>query len=271
MAISIFDNTFLRQTFIGLIYESFIIALFLLLVGFTIHHYLRKRTLYTRIMLLIFVFFSLGIIFSWLAKLLTIVLYDDYYNDISPLIPGYWLIQRITAFRVSFAWMVFGTYCTFYLKMKIFDAKPSQFERIFILTLSVVTFLFSLIFVQNGNVLLDVIAFLLAFLVMTFVYIPFVIASLRLRRSLEEPLYRRAAMSLAVMGGCFILILFCFLLDRIWMFTGLDLDGYTVFYFAAWFFGILGTAAAYYGYILPGQQQKFSQTSQAISNGSIVK
>lgn len=267
---NIFDNQFLTNTFIGLLYESFIIVLFLFLLGFTIHHYMRKRTLYTRIMLLIFIFFSLGIIFSWLAKLLTIVLYDPFYSAINPFIPGYWVIQRITAFRVSFAFMVFGTYCTFYLKMKIFDAKPSQVETIYIISLSVVTFLFSLIFVEDGNVLLDVIAFLLAFLVMTSVYIPFVVASLRLRRALKEPLFRRAALSLAAMGGCFILILLGFLLDRVWMFAFAD-DGYTVFYFAAWFFAILGTAAAYYGYIHPGQQQKFSQTTQSTLNESVTK
>ena len=93
---------------------------------------------------------------------------------------------------------------------------------------------------------------------MCYVYFPFVAASLKMYRLMKEPHYKRASLSLAVLGISFILVFVGFLADRlIMLFT--DSEGYTVFYFAAWGFFIVGIFAAYLGYIRTSRQKTLKE------------
>jgi uncharacterized membrane protein len=59
--------------------------------------------------------------------------------------------------------------------------------------------------------------------------------------------YRNAFLSLTIMSLSFILVLFCFLIDRIYILMG-DF-GFTLFYFMGWIFVIIGILGAYFGYL----------------------
>ena len=136
---------------------------------------------------------------------------------------------------------------THILKVKIFDDTPNKVERWILVIFSLITIVFALTAMEQENVTLDVLAFLFVLIVMCFVYIPFVIASLKMYRVMKEPHYKKASLSLAVLGISFVMVFVGFLADRVMiMITG---SGYTVFYFAAWGFVIVGTFATYFGYI----------------------
>ena len=109
---------------------------------------------------------------------------------------------------------------------------------------------FSLLAYQKGNTLLDALAFLFVFLLMSIIYIPFFIRSYQAYRVSSEKTFKFAFLSLALMSIFFILIVFNFFIDRIiiLLIGGL---GFTPFYFMAWIFAILGIMGAYFGYIRP--------------------
>ncbi|WP_371805084.1 hypothetical protein [Candidatus Lokiarchaeum ossiferum] len=260
----------LQNTFIGLIYETFIILLFgvlLILIGW---RFKRRKTEYTRNMFIIFLSFTVAIIFSWLSKLILLIMEVPSFDFVDPTTPGFFIIARILQFRVSFILMVVGAYFIYMMKVKIFEEKANPIEKWIVRILSLITFAYSIIFVEQSNVLLDVIAFLFAFLTLMVVFIPFTIASFNMRKSIKGKVYKNAAFSLGIMGICFILILFNFLLDRLWMMIFND-DGYTFFYFAAWAMGILGAITAYIGYIRPEQQQKLIQTMSQNQDDKILE
>ena len=66
-------------------------------------------------------------------------------------------------------------------------------------------------------------------------------------RSVKDPEYKKAFLSLALMSLSFILVLVMFLIDRILILFG-D-PGFTIFYFMAWIFVLIGFLEAYLGYI----------------------
>ncbi|MHA1511873.1 MAG: hypothetical protein ACTSRX_09155, partial [Promethearchaeota archaeon] len=74
---------------------------------------------------------------------------------------------------------------------------------------------------------------------------------------MKEPHYKRASLSLAVLGISFVMVFVGFLADRLMiMLTG---SGYTVFYFSAWGFVIVGTFAAYMGYIRTSRKKTLKE------------
>ncbi|MFW9972229.1 MAG: hypothetical protein ACFFDF_18735, partial [Candidatus Odinarchaeota archaeon] len=102
--------------------------------------------------------------------------------------------------------------------------------------------------------LLDIIAFLIVFIYMVMVYAPFLRRSIESYRAVEEKNYKQAFLSLAVMSISFMLIFLNFAIDRILIFLGSS--GFTVFYYLAWIFAIIGIFGAYYGYIRPKSREK---------------
>jgi hypothetical protein len=65
----------------------------------------------------------------------------------------------------------------------------------------------------------------------------------------EKQAFKKAFASLILMSASFIAVFMNFLLDRIAiLLTG---QGFTVFYFMAWSFSLVGMIGAYLGYIRP--------------------
>ena len=103
---------------------------------------------------------------------------------------------------------------------------------------------------QPRGVLPSLIAFLLTLIFMAMIYLVFMYRTLVAYKLVERPIFRKAFLSLAIMAICFILIFVCFLIDRILILL-LDIPGFTLFYYLAWAFTILGILCAYLGYIRP--------------------
>lgn len=247
----------LEDTYIGLLYETGIIVLFLILLILIVVHYSKKKTLNTFLLLASFTCMFFAIIFSWLSKLLLVQEITPDFDELDPNLPGFWFYALVLSFRISFVVIVIAADITHILKVKIFDDTPNKVERWILVIFSLITIVFALTAMEQGNVLLDVLAFLFVLIIMCFVYIPFVIASLKMYRVMKEPHYKRASLSLAVLGISFVMVFVGFLADRLMiMLTG---SGYTVFYFAAWGFVIVGTFAAYMGYIRTSRKKTLKE------------
>lgn len=248
----------LQDTFVGLLYESGILFLFLILLILIFVHYSKKKTVNTFLLLASFTCMFFAIIFSWLSKFILIQLDITGFTVLDPNIPGFWFYSVVLQFRVSFVLLVLAADITYILRVKIFDDMYNQVERLILIILSIATVLFTLIAVEQGNILLDVLSFLFVLIIMCYVYIPFVVASLKMYRLMKEPHYKSASLSLAGLGLSFILVLLCFLADRLMMMLT-ESSGYTVFYFAAWGFVIVGTFAAYMGYIRTSRKKTLKE------------
>ena len=248
----------LHDTFIGLLYESGIIFLFLILIVLIVVHYSKKKTPNTFLLLVSFICMFFAIIFSWLSKFILIRKDITGFNVLDVNTSGFWLYSVILQFRVSFVLLVLAADITYILKVKIFDDMYNQVEKWILIILSISTVLFALIAVEQENTLLDVLSFLSVLVIMTYVYLPFVLASLKMYRILEETHYKQASLSLAALGFSFIMVFLCFLADRLMMMILLS-SGYTFFYFAAWGFVIVGTFAAYMGYIRTSRKKTLKE------------
>ncbi len=248
----------LEDTYVGLLYESGIIFLFLILLILIIVHYSKKKTVNTLILLGSFTFMFVAIIFSWLSKFYLIKNGILGFDELAPNIANFWFLSVMLQFRISFVLLVIAADFTYMLKVKVFDDIPKKVERLILIILSIATILFALIAVEQGNVLLDVLSFLSVLVIMIYVYIPFIIASLKMYRILEETQYKRATLSLSVMSLSFVMVFVSFLADRLIMLI-FDSDGYTFFYFAAWAFSIIAAFAAYLGYIRTSRKKSLKE------------
>lgn len=251
----------MMDTFVGLIFEIGIFILFLILLTLIGLHYRARKTEYTKKMLWFFSFYAVALLFSWISKAINLALETPNFEDVDPTMPGYFILARILQFRVSFVFMIMGTYVTQRLRVTVFETRTAKTQNLIVLIWSGITIVFSAVFLDPGMVVYDVIAFLLVAVEMMVVYIPFAISSLRMRKLLAEPIYRKASTSLAIMALSFIMIFVNFLLDRIMIMTAFP-DGFTVFYFLAWISAIVGVVAVYVGYIRPGQQQHLQADKQ---------
>jgi len=240
--------------FIGMSFESFIIVIASILLALILRKYYEKNkhklTLY---LFLIFLFYVIAIFFSWFSKILVLYSNIDYiaYNSLLP-DPGTvlsWIILRITDFRISFVFLTIAIFISYILKVNIFEKDYKKTHKVIVIIYSIVTVLYSLLIYQKDNDLLDAIAILLIFIFMAMIYIPFLYSSVSSYKSSQEKKFKNAFLSLALMAIFFILVPFNFLIDRILIVLGGP--GFSIFYFLAWIFVLLGIIAAYYGYIRP--------------------
>ena len=81
------------------------------------------------------------------------------------------------------------------------------------------------------------------------------LGSVEAYRAVREPIYRRAFPSLTIMAISFMLIFLNLLIDRIFILV-FEIPGFTIFYYLAWAFTIVGIVSAYFGYIRPEISKK---------------
>ncbi|TFG14879.1 MAG: hypothetical protein EU531_08860 [Promethearchaeota archaeon] len=238
--------------FVGMVFESVIIICATIILVLILLKYLEKKHQLTLYLLLIFLLYTIAIIFSWLSKVLILYSGIDFIMDRNLSDPGTlfsWIIYRIIDFRISFVLLSIAIYLSYVLKVKVFEKGYNAIERVIVIITFATTFLCSLFLYEPGNVLLDAIAFLFIFIFMTMIYFPFMFRSYQSYRLTEEDLFKKAFLSLCLMSLFFIMVPFNFLLDRLTILAGGA--GFTVFYFLAWIFVFLGIIGAYFGYIRP--------------------
>jgi hypothetical protein len=245
----------LAPTFRGLLFESGILIVFSFLLVAIISHMRRRSTPLTKLLLIIFLNYFFAIIFSWLGKFILLYYGVMSFKTLEPALPGLFFLGLITQYRLSFVCLGVGAYLTYWLKVKIFEKGTKTLELWFNTIFVTITIIFSLGWLDPQKEIYDLIAFFLIFLVMTLINLPFMIVLFLLYRRIEEPVYKTAILSLAIMSFCFLLILLGFFFDRL-MIIFFGSSGYTIFYFAAWILVIVGIFSAYWGYIRPGKVQK---------------
>ena len=236
--------------FTGMVYEGVIMFLTSVLLCLILFNYLKNRnTLILLLFLLIFNYF-MAIFFSWLSKVLILYSNIDYLYDEAvpdPLNPLSWILLRLTDFRISFLFLTIASIFSYVFKVKIFGKSFNKSKKNFIFGLGTFTAFYSLVIYHKEILILDVIAFFFVFLLMGVVYIPFMKSSIKSYKNSNINNYRKAFFSLAVMCLSFVLILLCFLIDRIYIFMG-DF-GFTIWYFLGWILVIIGVIGAYFGYL----------------------
>lgn len=242
--------------FVGMIFESFVIAIQTILLILILRKYFVKRHELTLLLFEISLGYTLAIIFSWFSKILVLYSTMDYlqYQDVAaPQTLESWFLLRITDFRISFLFVILAIYLSYILRVKVFESEFNQKEKIAISGYTIFTFIYSLIIYERGNVILDVFAFLFILILMSITYIPFFARSLKYYQQSDKKVIKNAFLSLAIMSINYMMVFVFFLFDRILIFLG-D-PGFTLFYFLAWTSGVIAIIGAYLGYIRPKVSQ----------------
>ena len=245
--------------FVGLVYEGIIMSITLVLMLQVIKICIKNRNELNLLLLLLISNYFFAIFFSWLAKFLIIYSNIDYLSDDSipdPLTPLSWILLRISYSRISLLLITIATCGSYIFKEKVFEKQFKKTQSYLIITSGILIGLYSLVVYEKGNLLLDVIATFLVFLLMCVVYIPFMKKSIRSYKNSSIRNYKNAFLSLAIMSLSFLLIFFCFLINHIYFI--LDIlstsltsserilaSGYTFFYYLGWIFVIVGVTSAY--------------------------
>ncbi len=235
--------------FIGMIFEIFILSIAAVLLVLILKKYFIKHHKLTRLLFLIFLSYFFAILFSWLSKVFVVTQFDvTQDNSIIA-----WMYNRIIDFRLSEIFVTIAIFMSYILKVNVFEKGYNTFQRYVIIIYGIFSCVYVLFIYENGNTLLDIIAFLIVFIYMVMVYAPFLRRAIESYRAVEEKTYKQAFLSLAIMSFSFMLIFLNFAIDRILIFLGSL--GFTLFYFLAWIFAIVGIFGAYYGYIRPKSKE----------------
>jgi hypothetical protein len=241
--------------FIGMFYELFVILVALILVILVIRKYQEKKHKLTLYLLIIFILYLLAVVFSWLSKVFVVLRLDEVVGEYTI---GGIFYYRIASFRFSEFFVCIAIVLSYILKVEIFQEEYNKTQKILLIIYSAITAFYVLVIYDPGDtelsILLDAIAFLLVFILMTGVYIPFMYRAIEAYRGVQEKVYKTGFLALAIMSISFSLIFLNFLIDRLLMLI-LDIPGFTPFYFAAWAFGIVGILGAYAGYIRPSREK----------------
>ena len=243
--------------FIGMVFELVIIIIGAILLWLILQKYFIKRHQLTLYLFLIVLNLVLSVIFSWLSKIIVLTTEIDYvYNQPNvkfPNTPLNWLLFRIVDFRISILFVAIALIFSYLLKVGVFEEGYNKFQRYLVFIFGGYVMFFTVIIYERGNTLLDAINFLNILVFMAVIYISFLMRLIGAYRSVNDPIFKRAFLSLAIMSFSFIMTLVCLLIDRITIILGSQ--GFTAFYFMAWIFVIIGFLGAYLGYIRPKSRE----------------
>jgi len=236
--------------FVGMIYEIIILLIAIPLITLSLINYIKVRNNLSLLLFLILLSYGASIFFSMVAKALHVYSTIDYiiYADVpDPNTPYSWFLLRILLFRISYVFIIIAIFLSYLFKVKIFEKEIKQINKYIILGVTIFNLIFSLFIFQKGNLLFDVLTFFFVFIFMTLVYLPFMLDAMKAYKSTDHPGFRKSFLSLSIMSLSYISVLLCLLVDRIYIFFGHF--GFTLFYFLAWVFVIIGIISTYYGYL----------------------
>ena len=239
---------------VGAIFETFILFIGIFLLILILKRYFEKKNKLTLYLFTIFLNLVFATFFSLLSKVIVLTTNVDYvYNQPNveyPNTPYYWIVLRIVDFRITIIFVIIGAFFSYLLEKNIFEEKVKKYYDVFLYGFSIYSIFFAIIVYERGNTLLDAINFLNAVIIMSVVYIPFMINCFRLYKAINDAPMKKGFLSLSLMSLCLFSVLICILLDRITILLEMS-NGFTVFYFMAWSFVIIGFICAYLGYIKP--------------------
>jgi len=245
---------------IGLIYETFIIVLFVTILILSFKKYQQKKHELTFYLILIFLNFTIAIFFSWLSKLLVITIGLEYNHipNFQPPVdeynPIWWFLLRIVDFRISYIFVIIAIYISYILKVKLFDEGYKPKQRILITIYTIFTVAFTFFIYQRTNSIYDTFDFFFVFLLMLIVYIPFLLKTYKAYKSVIDKVYKKGFLALSLLSIFYILVLFSFFIDRmLTLIPGFE-SGFTLFYYLGWLFCAGASICAYFGYIKPRTQ-----------------
>jgi hypothetical protein len=239
--------------FMGMLFETVIIAIGLILLILIYKKYTIKRHRLTLYLFAIVLSLLISVIFSWLSKIIVLTTEIDYvYNQLNvkfPDTPLYWIIFRIVDFRISILFVAIAVIFSYLLKVGVFEEGYSTFQRYIVFIYGAYVMIFTIFIYERGNTLLDAINFLNILVYMGAIYITFSIKLMNAYNKVNDPTFKRAFLSLTLMSVSFIMTFIFILIDRITIIFGSE--GFTIFYFLAWCFVIVGFLGAYLGYVRP--------------------
>ena len=243
----------MNPVFIGMVFELIIIIIGAVLLWLSIKKYYIKKHQLTFYLLIIVLTLELSVIFSWFSKIIVLTTEIDYvYNQPNvkfPNTPLNWLLFRIVDFRISILFVAIAVMFSYLLKVGVFEEGYNKFQRYLVFIFGAYVMFFTVIIYERGNTTIDAINFLNILIFMAVIYISFIIRLISAYKSVNDPTFKRAFLSLAIMSFSFIMTLVFLLIDRITIIMGSQ--GFTVFYFLAWIVVIVGFLGAYLGYIRP--------------------
>ncbi len=232
------------------IYEIFIFAIAIVIEILIVKQNQKKKTALTTLLMYQFLFYTIGIAFSLVGKYLKLV-NDDFPQDI-PFISAH-IFGLLWDNRLALSMMVIGMIYSFKFKVELFDSDRISItnQRIYI-GFGMAIFLLGLIMYQEGVHLYSFIVFGFVFLYGLVVYIPIMLKSIHLAGRIEEKGHKKAIYSIALMSFSLISILLSFLMDQ----AMLAILGwrFSIFYYFAWAWAIVGYISSYHGYIKPAKR-----------------
>ncbi|MBD3342630.1 MAG: hypothetical protein GF353_26250 [Candidatus Lokiarchaeota archaeon] len=239
-----------------MVFETFVIVITAYLLILIFRRYLQLKNQLTLYLFLIFLNFTLAIVFSWLAKVLYLysdIAYLSNLNAPDPMTIESWILLRISSFRISFIFVSTAILISYFLKVKVFENEFNKVHKLLVVGFYFFTIVYAFIVYEKATVLFDVFAFVLVCVLMCAIYIPFCYRSIETYTTTEDPFIQKKLISLAIMSVSFILVFVWLTLDRLLILFGSV--GYTLFYFLAWTTAIVSVLSAYIGYIRPKSQQ----------------
>lgn len=238
-----------RITNIAIVFEAIVIVISLILLVLILKRYLKKRNEMTLLLFGTFLWLSIGIFFSWLSKIIWLYLDGE---NISEGADFFWIQTQIMGFRFSLAAIILGAIISYVQKEKLFQEERKKSKDIFSIIFGFVCFLACVLLPRDY----DLISFLIAFIYVVYVYLPFAVQTGRVTKTLEKGHYQSAFKYLTIMAVSFMLIFLCFFSDNLTnsMLEAQDGNqhGYSIFYYFGWGLALLGMWSAYLGYIRPG-------------------
>ncbi|MFX1236694.1 MAG: hypothetical protein ACFFAS_05310 [Promethearchaeota archaeon] len=240
--------------FIGVVYESFIIIVAAIILALIFNKYIEKRHNLTLILFVIFTFYLITIIFTWLSKildLLNIFYYVDDKEASDPLTIESFFVLRIVDYRVSFIFLALATLFTYVLRVKLFEEGYKRNERLFVALFGVFTIVFQVVIYIKGDPITEILSFLLITIYMFAVNIPFMNRCFSDYRAVDNPTFKKGFLSLTIMSLFASLILIFQSLDRLLLIFGTFPYGFSPFYFIGMICVLLAYFGAYFGYIRP--------------------
>jgi hypothetical protein len=238
---------------IALYYEIAIIIVYSGLVIGCLKHYNKKKTNLSKMLVSIFTSYIFAIVFSMISKIFNVLWGGVPYDLVSSTYLN--IVALFHSGRFGFVFVIVGTMISEALKTEIFEKQKSKtmfYSKMglgtIIIVYQIVGYKFDMETKKSVGIL-DIIGFALMFLYMIIVYFPFMSKAFKLSSRVEDLIYKKAIKSLGIMALGFMLIFFCFLLDRLMLI--LFSWAYSIFYFIAWLFVFVSTIAAYKGYLEP--------------------
>jgi hypothetical protein len=229
----------------GFWFELFVIAAVATMTVLAFKKYIEKgRNKPALLLFMVFLNWTIGVVISWLAKLFSgYLLWNDPVTDFET-----YVIRLVLDFRLLFVFVAIALYCSYVLRVKLFEKDYNHGELavnlVFLVTIPVLCF----VLVEKDNMLYTIVVFLVVFVNMLVVYSGFMKRALAQYKVANEK-FKGAFKALAIQALFFILTFLCFLLDQVVL--AITAIGFTVFYFAAWICAVVGIVLTYYGYIKP--------------------